>query len=403
MIASRATTRAFRATRPPRVRNLRFQSTSQRFQSTSQSSTGSSNPALVGGLAGGLTAFLGGYTWYHFSGAKALVNTAEDTKAYIEAAQKRISETTPKPKEALKWLRQAATYYAGFVPGASGYVDTAMDDLDRIHERHADEVDRIVQDAYNDLKKVSGQGISLAAAAQAWDVLQKHIKKIGDLAGDATEDILDNHPELKKQVGGNWEQLKQMGEQYGPEAKKQVDQTWDQIKDITKSGISTDSAEKVSKLVREKVEMLSKLGDEAWKKGLEKAKPYLDKNPRVKELVEENASALKQGNLEQLYEKVKTAAESGDTGDLEEYVKDAANKLNPTNGGGLESLFKNVPGGDQILPKLRSLQELAQKHGDEAKGLLEETVQEVTQVLSKKADEAKKLAKNAEQSSKTNK
>jgi F0F1-type ATP synthase membrane subunit b/b' len=398
MIASRAATRAFRATRYSALRQH------PRFQSTSHASnTSSSNPALIGGLAGGITALVGGYAWYHFSGAKTLVNTAHDAKGYIQAAQKRVTESAPKPNEALKWLRQVATYYAGFVPGASGYVDTAMNDLDKIHEKHADEVDKIVQDAYNDLKKAGSDGISLAAATKAWDMLQKHIARIGELAGDAAEDILDNHPEIKKQLGGNLEQLKKMGSQYGPEAKKQVDQTWDQIKDITSSGFGPDTADKIRKLVQEKVDMLSKLGDEAWKKGLEKAKPYLDKNPKVKKLIEENANELKQGNLDKLYQLAKSAVDSGDTGDLEKYVKDAVSKVTSSGGAGFDSLLKNLPGGEQMLPKLKALQEAAQKHGDEAKDLLEETVKEISDVLSRKGEDAKKLAQRAEESTKQSK
>ena len=65
--------------------------------------------------------------------------------------------------------------------------------------------------------------MSLEAAQQAWEILQKHLKRIGELAGDSAQEIIDNHPTLKKQVGGNLDQLKQLGDNYGPEAKKQVD------------------------------------------------------------------------------------------------------------------------------------------------------------------------------------
>jgi arsenate reductase-like glutaredoxin family protein len=392
--AAQSTSRVLRVTRPLKFRNARFQSTLP-----SGSSSGSS-PALVGGLAGGTVALVGCYAWYHFSGAKTLVNAAHETKSYMQSARNRLVEKTPEPNEALKWLRQASTYYAGFIPGASGYVETTFDDLDKIHDKHRDEVDQIVKDAYNELKELSGKDMNLATAQQAFEVLQKHGKRIGELAGDAAQDVLDNHPQLKKQVGGNLDQLKNMGEQYGPEAKKQVDETWNQIKDITKNGINSDTADKIRKLVQEKVEQLKKLGDETWKKGLETAKPYFDKNPKIKELVEENTDALKQGNFEQLYDMVKSAAESGDTSDLEKYVKDTANKAKESGVGGFDQILKTIPGGDQVLPQLQSLQQIAEKHGEEAKKLFEETIQEVTQVLNKKADQAKDLAKNAEQTAK---
>jgi len=128
---------------------------------------------------------------------------------------------------------------------------------------------------------------------------------------------------------------------------------------------------------------------------MEKAKPYLDKNPKVKEIIEDNTSALKQGNFQELYEKIKSAVESGSTDELEKYVKDAANKTKQSAGGGLDQYLKMVPGGDQVVSKLGQLQELAQKKGPEAQKLLEETMKEVGDVLSRKSEEAKKLANEA--------
>src|ERR1700761_4601839 len=142
MLSSRS---ALRTTRALRV--VKRQPQKSRFQSTDSSST-ASNPALTGGIAGGLTALIGGYAWYHFSGAKTVVKTTKETQAYLKSAQeqfkKQIQEKAPSPSEGLKWLRQVSTYYAGFVPGASYYVNTAFDDLDKIHGKHGQEVDQII-------------------------------------------------------------------------------------------------------------------------------------------------------------------------------------------------------------------------------------------------------------------
>jgi hypothetical protein len=381
-------------------RSLRSRSQHIRFQSTQPPSSNHTNAAILGGLIGGGITLIGGYTWYRASGAHTVVSTAHSTKEYFETAQKRFTENAPRPNEALRWLRQVSTYYAGFVPGASGYVESALNDLDRVHDKHGEEVDKIIGEAYEELKGVSNQGLSLETAAKTWDVLQKHLKRIAELAGDAAEDVLNNHPEIKKSLGGSVDELKRMGEQYGPEAKKQVDETWDQIKEITKSGLSPESGEKISKLVKEKVAQVQKLGDEAWKKGLEKAEPYFEKNPKIKELVESNAKALKQGNFGELFDKVKEAAQSGNTEDLEKFVKSAAGKAQDSFGAGLEQILKSVPGGDQVVPKLRDLQEIAEKNGEEAKKLFEETINEVSQILSKKADQAKDLAKDSEKKAK---
>jgi len=237
--------------------------------------------------------------------------------------------------------------------------------------------------------------LNLDTAQQTWEVLQKYIKQVGELAGDAAEDILNNHPEIKKRVGGSLDQLKSMGESYGPEAKKQVDETWSQISDVLKGGFSADTAMKIKKLVDEKVQQVQKLGDEAWKKGMEQAKPYLDKNPKIKEIVDQNKDALKSGNFGELFDRVKKAVESGDTGDLEKYVKDAAGKAKDSGMGGLDQYLNKIPGASQVMPQLTKLQEFAQEHGEEAEKLLKQTINDITGVLSKRSDEAKKLAEKA--------
>lgn len=73
-----------------------------------------------------------------------------------------------------------------------------------------------------------------------------------------------------------------MADNYGPEAKKQMDETYQQIADVIKGGVSLKSINKVRQLIQDKTEHMKKFGDEAWKKGVEQAKPYLDKNPQVK-------------------------------------------------------------------------------------------------------------------------
>lgn len=382
-------TRAARVRPTNTTRQIRFQSTAP------PNASGGLSPAISGGLAGATAAFVAGYGWYHFSGTKSVVNTAQQTKTYFDNASKRLTENAPEPNEALKWLRQVSTYYAGFVPGASGYVDTAFNDLDKVHDKHRDEVDEIVKNAYEELKGVSKKGMNMQAAQQTWEILQKYIKQIGELAGDAAEDILDNHPEVKKKVGGSLDQLKSMSDQYGPEAKKQVDEMWEQISDVVKTGFTAESAMKIQKIVQEKVEAVKKMGDEAWNKGMEQAKPLLEKNPKIKEIVEKDKDALKSGNFKELFNKVKKAADSGDTGDLERYVKDAAGKAKESGMGGLDQYLNKIPGGDQIMPKLSKLQEVAQDHGQEAEKIFKDTINDISQVLSKRSEQATKLADKA--------
>lgn len=400
---------AARCARRPAARaaNPKFRTQQPRFQSTaSEQAAGTASPAVVGALTGTLATLTVGYIAYRQSGAYQLVQASNSTKNYVNTATKKIKESTPEPNEALEWLRNAAQSYAAFIPGAKGYVDSAFDDLDAIRAKHGDEVDAIVREAYDDMRKVLSNGdLSLVTAHKTWDVITKHLARIGDLAGDASQQIMDNHPQLKEQLGGNWDKLKQMGDSYGPEVKKEVDRTWEQINDIVKTGLSAQNIAKIKKVVNEKVEKIQQLGDKAWQKGLEQAKPYLDKNPEVKKMIEENADALKQGNLQELFKRVKSAVENGQTGDLEKYVKSAANKVQGKAkdsgiGSGIEKLLGGIPGGDQIMPKLSQLQAAAEKHGDEAQEILKKAVSEISEVLKKHGDEAQNLAKKAKDDAK---
>lgn len=357
-------------------------------------------------MTGGALVFLAGYGYYHFSGAKTLVNTAHETKAKFDMVSRKFKEAAPEPNEALRWLRKTATSYAAFIPGAKGYVDTAFDDLDTIRNKHGDEVDRIVGQAYSELKDVTQEkGMSLETATAAWAIIQKHMQRIGDLAADSAQEIMNNHPALKDKVGGNLDQLKALGDKYGPEAKKEVDKTWEQIRDIVKTGVGLESANKIRAVVQEKMELVRKMGDEAYAKGMEQAKPYLDKNPKIKELVEKNTDALKQGNVRELYEKIKQAVESGDLGGLEDYVKGAADKVKQKagsggagGGGGVEQYLKMIPGGEKIVPKMSQLQSLAQEHGEEAEKIVKDAFEEIQDVLQRKVGEAQKLAEKAKKS-----
>lgn len=334
------------------------------------------------------------------------MSTARQTQDAFRSYGKQFKESSPDPNVALEWLRSTAKSYAAFVPGAAGYVDSAFDDLDAIRNKHGKEVDNIIKEAYGELKDISQEGMSMTAAQKAWDILQKHLQRIGELAGDAASDIINNHPALKEKVGGNLDQLKQMGDKYGPEAKKQVDETWDQIRDVMKSGMSASTIPKIQNLVQEKMQKIQELGGKVWDQGMEKAKPYLDKSPEVKKLLEENKEKLKkQGNVQELYEKVKDAVQSGNTDSLKQYVQNTVQKVGQSGGGGggggggLEKYLNMVPGGGEIIPKLTQLQEMAQEHGEEAEKIAKDTFKEIQEVLQRKLKEAEQLGRKAKEKS----
>lgn len=382
----------------PIAPRVRIQNVKPRYASTAaEQNTGSSH--IVAGLAGGSLVFLIGYGYYHFSGAKTIVNALHSTKSQFDSIVKKSTDNAPKPNEAIQWLKETVQSYTRMIPGAQQYVDSAFKDLETINKQHGPEVEKIVNDTYSQLKDATKNGASMETAIAAWGVLQAALSQLGGLAKDAGKDIIGNHPELKEKLGGRFEQLQNMAEQYGPEAKKQVDETYKQIQDIVKSGLSGDGLKKIQDLVQEKSEQIKKYGDEAWSKGLEQAKPLLDKNPKIKEFVEKNKDQLLQGNLGEMWQKLKGMAEKGDADEAMKYlqsqvdnVKDKAGKSMPSS---LSALIGQFPGADELGDKLKKLQELYSKRGKEAEDLVKSAVEDIKKVLEKHVDEGQKLAEKS--------
>lgn len=393
--------RAARATRA--TRNVRF-------QSTTSSSSSSSSMHLASGIAGGFVGsalFFGIYSYTPAGRAVSSVNkVALEAQKKYDAAAKKLQEKAPDADQAVSYIKQYAYSYVGWIPGGRAYVDAAFQDWEKVRENNKDEADKLVNDAYKQFQDLSKSGLSMETASKAFDVLADLGKKVANLAGDAIGDLIDNHPQVKEKLGGNVDQLKELGDKYGPEAKKQVDETWKQVKDIFAGGFSAASISKARKLIEGKVEEIKKLGDKAWKKGMEEAKPYLDKNPKIKELIEKNADALKQGNATELFKRAKSAADSGDLGDLEKYVKDATEKAkskgNELTGGwvDIEKYIKEIPNGGEVMEKLQQLSEVASEHKEEGEKLFKETVEELRQVLEKKSEKAQEIAGDAKKDAK---
>ncbi|KAK5170078.1 uncharacterized protein LTR77_004662 [Saxophila tyrrhenica] len=245
-----------------------------RFASQDAGGAATQSPGGIGGLAGGVvggfTATAIMYSYYHFSGAKSTIQAAQQYKSYADSAtdslKVKFEEQTPDANQALQTLKEAAQKYASFIPGARQYVDAAFKDLESVKQKHGDEVDKIVSEAYGELRDVSKQGMNLEAAGQVWSVLSKHLERLFSLGGDAAEDILNNHPELKQKLGGSTDQLKQLGEKYGPKAKQQVDETWKQVQDIINTGLRPDNIEKIRSLVQDRAKEIRKMGEEVYSK-----------------------------------------------------------------------------------------------------------------------------------------
>ncbi|OAA38366.1 hypothetical protein NOR_06756 [Metarhizium rileyi] len=379
-----------RARLPQAARQVRYQSTSSSPISNSSLATG-----IVGGVVGASVAY-GVYSFTPAGRAASKLNkAAADASKKYDAAAKKLQSSTPSADEAVESIRQFAYSYAVWIPGGRGYVDAAFKDWETVRDSHGAEVDAIVSDTYKKLGDVSKAGLSLDTASRAVDVLADMARRIAELSKDALSDILDNHPKAKERFGGSVDELKSMAESYGPEAKRQVDQTWSQVKDIFAGGVSEENFTKARKLLDEKVKQVKGLGDDAWKRGMESAKPYLDENPKIKKLLEDNAEALKKGSLSQLFDKLGAAEKSGSVDDLQKYVRESVDKAKSA-AAGLERYLNMVPQGGDVVEKVRQIWDVAEKHVDQGEQLLKDTVRDLKKVLEDKEKRAAEIVSEAE-------
>ena len=268
-IAIRAPPPRFPRTKPKTTNSLRNTRVQARFQSTSPTSpqqpSANSTTHFIAGVAGGISVFTLGYTWYHFSGAKTLIQTSNQAQSYFKSAFKKTQEaaTSSNSSDTIDYLRETAHSYTRLIPGASTYIDSAFDDVSKIREKHGDQVDQILNDAKSELKDVTNKPANLERVSEVWEILSNALRRIGGLAGDSAEDILNNHPYLKDKVGPKITSFKHMGEQYGPEAKQVVDDTWREIQDALKSGFSMQTVSKVQDVLQKKTEELQQYGEKA--------------------------------------------------------------------------------------------------------------------------------------------
>lgn len=174
MLASRTALRA--TTRNGRVQSL-LRPARRRLESTSRYSTPkyldeTTRAGIIGGLVGGAIVSLLGYSYYRYSGTATVINTVKSAKSKFESTIKESTEKAPAPNEAIQWLRQTAKSYASYIPGAQAYVDSAFDDIGAIQKKHGEEVNNIVNEAYDELNDATTKGVSLDTAAKAWDIIQ---------------------------------------------------------------------------------------------------------------------------------------------------------------------------------------------------------------------------------------
>ncbi|CAF1154127.1 unnamed protein product [Adineta steineri] len=227
---------------------------------------------FTAGLAGGLTVLLGGFAWYHFSGTRQVVNTARDGVKKAEELKEKIKDKAGDPAETVKYLRSAS---AALIPGSAPFLGKIFDQVEHITKEHGDEVKKVFEETYGDFEKLAKEGsLDPKTAGKAVDILQKRVKQIQELAGDAGSEafnkIISENPELRDKVADQYKNLKEVIEKAKdkkPEAQKLLKETGTELAKIfTENGVSKQSIKQAQDLLKKKGEEAKKLVDDAKKK-----------------------------------------------------------------------------------------------------------------------------------------
>ncbi|KAL5523583.1 hypothetical protein ACEPAG_7756 [Sanghuangporus baumii] len=321
--------------RPPCAR-ARFQSTSSSSGSSYRSYDASH---VASGVAGGLTAVLVGYAWYHTSGLKTVVQTSKDMKNYLQFTRDKVltkaNETAKNPSQALSNLRDIAKSYTVYIPGAGSYIDETFEELQYIYEKHADEMDSILKETSEELiRATQNHRPDAETAKNVASVVGKAISRMKQLGGKIGGTALDMHPAAKEMLGSNYEQFQNLAQKAGSEGKKALKEVKDQVQElVSKNKLDEGSIKNVLDAIQEKT---SKLRNQA-----------------------------------------------GETGVFEE-------------------IFKNVPDKDELfkkVPNVQALLNITKERSEEAKELAKETVSDILSVLEEKGKKAKEISERAKRGS----
>lgn len=293
----------------------------------------------------------------------------KSTKDTLIQAKDKLVEKTPDKNAILKFMRDNAKAYGIFIPGASGYIDSTFDSLDEVASTHSEEVDKILKGAYDELRPIIQDGtMNQENAAKIFDILRRRVTELQKVASQATSDILapflEKHPELKDSLGSGYEEFQRLTKDAAPEAKRIVTDTTKQIKSALENGVDAKSIAKVKEIIQDATKKIqessSGAGKEAWDKATETAKPYLDKIPEIRDLLQSKASILiGAGGTADIWSRVKEIGEQKGKASKEKveevksFIEQKVEEAQSGSGTGdlwdkLEDFASTIPGADKV-------------------------------------------------------
>jgi len=234
--------------------------TARKSQSTSYVYRSSPWTHLAAGVAGGGLVVAAGYTWYHFSGIKSIVDSTKRARQYlVETAQSYRQKQT---NQALTHLRNTAKSYAAPIPGAGILVDGVFDAIEPIVHAHAEEAASIVSAAYQEVRAViqaQGGAKDAQTAVLVLDVVRRRIGDLqvvgGKAGGDALRPILEKFPNAQERLAGGLEELKSLASM-GPAAAKVVSETQEQVKRMLSNNASKEGLDRAQDLIQQRAKEL---------------------------------------------------------------------------------------------------------------------------------------------------
>lgn len=206
-----------------------------------------------------------GFAWYQFSGTRQVVSTAQEGIKKAQELKETVKDKAGDSTETLKYLRSAS---ATLIPGSAPFLGKVFDQIEEISNEHGDEVKKIFQETYDDFEKLSKHGgLDPKTASQAVEILQKRVKQIQDLAGEAGGDVYNKlfseNAELRDKTSEQYKNLKDLvskAKEKKPEVQKLLKDTGAELTNIFKSGdFGKKNIDKAQKLLKEKAEEAKKL------------------------------------------------------------------------------------------------------------------------------------------------
>lgn len=357
-------------------------------------------PAVTGGCVGGGVVLLAWFFWDSYLDPRPNDYHIEHARNYLNPGPEQFKvefrEITPGPTdEVIKALKDVADKYSPWIPGGREFVEKSFNDLGRVRAKHEIEVNEIVRDTYEELRDVSTRnGTSLETVNGTWYILSRRLEELSSLAGDVAQQILESHPEMKGRLDGSFEQLRRLGDRLGPGAKREVDETFCEVSNIVKQGVNEGTVDRINRIVQDKARQIKSRSQQAWFVAMDQMQHILERNPRVKCIVDDNMDTSRQGRAKEVSDKIRQAVMSGSTGELERYIKDISKKTQQHSSGSLSNWLSRLPDGSKILPQLQQLKEAAETKSADAEQLARETLNDVSRILDQRTRQAEGLLRS---------